>query len=152
MISCSSRSRCVMSPFAVFHFAIRLVMCSFLHRDFLVLFSSVILSSPGRSRLISSVFACHLILVRRGKLISVIHTWSFFFHRHVLISPTPTPTPDIPLPHTWLAVELCFMKTVKTWKAGVWGGFGGFLSCFVCHYENKHHLWASRLRLDTLTY
>lgn len=63
------------------------------------------------------------------KLISFIHTWSFS-----LSSPRldffffPS---DIPLPSSWLAVELCFMKTVKTWKAGArwrWGGGGGSAS------------------------
>lgn len=144
MISSSSCSRRVMSPFGVVQFAIHLVMCSFLLKIFFYFYlvqSHFVVFQPFPSHILCLWLS--LDFSQTDKLISFIHTWSFS-----LSSPRldffffPS---DIPLPSSWLAVELCFMKTVKTWKAGArwrWGGgqpanSSDFHSRFFCHCESR---------------
>lgn len=79
------------------------------------LFSSLVLLS---SNLLPSHILClwlSLDFSQMDKLISFIHTWSFSLLSPRLDPPTlpypPTPH-NIPFPSSWLAIELCFMKTV----------------------------------------
>lgn len=76
MISSSSCSRRVMSPFGVVQFAIHLVMCSFLHQDFLFFFylvqSHFVVFQPFPSHILCLWLS--LDFSQTDKLISFIHT------------------------------------------------------------------------------
>lgn len=75
----SSYSRRVMSPFGVVQFAIHLIMCSFLHWDFFFFYlvqSHFVVFQPLPSHILCLWLS--LDFSQTDKLISFIHTWSFF--------------------------------------------------------------------------
>ncbi len=128
LISIRNWDENVKNPFSKYHFMQQLQQmcyesissCSIRHPSsnvpqscieifyFFYFWFRVILLSSSRSLLISSVFGCHSILVRRisWSLLSTLDLF-LFYHRVLIFFP-----PDIRLPSSWLAAELCFMKTV----------------------------------------
>lgn len=75
----SGYSRRVMSPFGVVQFAIHLIMCSFLHWDFFFFYlvqSHFVVFQPLPSHILCLWLS--LDFSQTDKLISFIHTWSFF--------------------------------------------------------------------------
>lgn len=101
MISCSSYSRRVMSPFGVVQFAIHLIMCPFLHCSFFYLVQSrfVVFLQPFLSHILCLWLS--LDFSQTDKLISFIHTWSFSLLSPRLDFSSPLTTSFLPVGWPW---------------------------------------------------